>query len=63
MCKNKEKQESVFMFVGAHAFMHEIALEVKTRNVNIGFSGKKNYVAGHEDWETFNCILFIAMKI
>ena len=29
--------------------MYEIALEVKIRNVNTGGSGKKNYVAGHEE--------------
>ena len=42
--------------------MHEISLEVKIRNVNIGGSGKKNYVAGHEECPLI-VYSFITIKI
>lgn len=43
-------------------FMHQIALELKTRNVNTGCSGKENYVAGHKECP-FIVYSFITTKI
>ena len=42
--------------------MYEIALEVKIRNINTGGSGKKNYVAGHEEC-SLTVYSFITIKI